>query len=107
MDLRNRQLLLSNNSTVNYQNCLISVGTKLTNMEFGEKILAEECSKDLVDMSMRSSVDDLMKAVESGMHVTLVGGDSWGVVSIASQLADYSRTSGFKGDIYVYICMFI
>jgi hypothetical protein len=97
MDLRNRQLLLSDNSKVDYQNCLISVGTKLTNMEFGEKILAEECSNDLVDMSMSSSVDALMKSVESGMHVTLIGGDSWGIVSIASQLAEYSRSSGFKG----------
>jgi hypothetical protein len=97
MDLRNRQLLLSGGSKVDYRNCLISVGTKLTNMEFGEKILAVECARDLVDMSISSSVDDLMKAIQSGMHVTLIGGDSWGIVSIASQLADYSRSSGFKG----------
>lgn len=101
MNLPTRELKLSDGSLVNYESCLISVGTKLANTDLGEKMLAEDCSHDLLDMSVASSTDELMKAVKSGQHVSLLGADTWGVISIASQLADYSRSNGFKGTVSI------
>jgi hypothetical protein len=101
MDLPSRELILSDGSTVSYDSCLISVGTKMANLNLGEKMLAEDCVDELVDMSVRSSTEKLMSAVRSGQHVSLIGADTWGVVSIASQLADFSRINGFKGTVSI------
>ena len=101
MNLPSRELLLSDGTTVGYDNCLISVGTKMSNLELGEKMLADDCNTDLIDMSLESSTEELMRAVRSGQHVSLVGADTWGTISIASQLADYSKLNGFKGTISI------
>lgn len=101
MNLPSRELLLSDGTTVGYDNCLISVGTKMLNLELGEKMLADDCNADLIDMSTESSTEELMKAVKSGLHISLVGADTWGVISIASQLADYSKLNGFKGTVSI------
>ena len=101
MNLPSRELKLTDGSTVTYENCLISVGSKLTDLDFGDKVLAEDCACDLVDMSVGSSTEELMKAVRSGLHVSLIGADTWGVISIASQLADFSRLNGYKGTVSI------
>ena len=101
MNLPSRQLRLTDGSTVTYENCLISVGSKLTDLDFGEKMLADDCACDLVDMSIGSSTEELMTAVRSGLHVSLIGADTWGVISIASQLADFSRLNGYKGTVSI------
>jgi hypothetical protein len=101
MNLPSRELKLTDGSTVTYENCLISVGSKLADMDFGEKVLAEDCASDLVDMSVSSSTEELMKAVRAGLHVSLIGADTWGVISIASQLADFSRLNGYKGTVSI------
>ena len=101
MNLPSRELVLSDGTIVGYENCLISVGTKMSNLELGEKMLADDCSVDLVDMSVGSSKEVLMKAVKSGQHISLIGADTWGVISTASQLADYSKLNGFKGTVSI------
>ena len=101
MNLPSRELTLSDGTTVGYDNCLISVGTSISNLELGEKMLADDCIGDLVDMTKGSSMEKLKESVREGRHVSLIGADTWGVISIASELADYSRLNGFRGTISI------
>ena len=101
MDLPRRELKLSDGSIIKYESCLISVGASISSIDLGEKMLADDCVDDLLNMSSANSTEELMKSVRAGQHVTLVGADTWGVISIASQLADFSKLNGFKGTVSV------
>ena len=94
MDCRRKVLILDNGKTIRFDKLLLSIGASSVplNMKFISKETVD-IHKDIVELNDSIDRNRLFDSVSQQQHVTLIGGNSWATIDVASQLASLTTNA--------------
>jgi NADH dehydrogenase FAD-containing subunit len=92
-------ITVDSGENVKFDKCLIATGSGRLATNLGRKLVDTDCAHNIYDVFDIQRNHQLVEAIRSGKHVTVIGADNWGSIFAVSKLASIAQQSGYVGSL--------